>query len=69
MTLQEAINETEQKLLNTKKLLQTKINDLTDRVHDITMDEYKEQLFTILTEQGQYAKYLEEQTEKLKSNQ
>lgn len=69
MTLQEAINETEQKLLNTKKLLQRKINDLTDRVHDITMDEYKEELFTILTEQGQYAKYLEEQTEKLKSNQ
>lgn len=69
MTLQEAINETEQKLLNTKKLLQRKINDLTDRVHDIAMDEYKEELFTILTEQGQYAKYLEEQTEKLKSNQ
>ena len=65
MTIQEAIDLDERNLKSAKTYLQRQIIDLTDRMHDMTMKQYEEELKDLFRYFGGQVAILEHSIEQL----
>lgn len=66
MTIQDAINLEEIRLKQAKSFLQREIIDLTDRIHDMTAEEYIKELNKTLRYYGSFPGTIEKTIEELK---